>query len=121
MAKKNDESDSGGYEPKATARHEKISRAKRDDIESMKKKLAVDRGLAKKYEAERKKEIKELPKGERKAAKAELKESVAKRKEAERRDLEKIHELAHRERAAAKPPKGKMSDEEWVEGGKKDP
>jgi hypothetical protein len=108
------------YAPKAAARHAKLAKSKQDEIDSFKDKIYTDKHLAKKYETERKAEIKELPKAERAAAKAELKESIAKRKEGEARDRETLDELIREERVEKKLARSDTSeDDEWVNGGKK--
>ncbi|MCL2032740.1 MAG: hypothetical protein FWG96_05680 [Methanomassiliicoccaceae archaeon] len=108
-----------GYQPKATARHAKITKTKQDEIDSFKKKIDTDKYLAKKYESNRKTEIKALPKEERAAAKEELKESIRKRKEGEERDREKLRELIYEEKAEKRIGKGSFDDEAWVKEGKK--
>ncbi len=119
--KKNDsKDDKKGYQPKATARHAKITRSKEEEIEILRKKIDTDKYLAKKYEANRKTEIKSLPKEDRSAAKAELRESIAKRKEAEKKDKEKLRMMMQEERYE-KGSIGKESfdDDEWIKGGRK--
>jgi len=121
-SKKKDTSkdDKKGNQPKATARHAKITRTKEEEIEILKKRIDNDKYLAKKYESNRKTEIKALPKGERAAAKAELKESIAKRKEAEKKDREKLRSLMYEEKAEKKNLSSEPFDEDaWIEGGKK--
>ena len=83
---KKDDSAKKCYEPKATVRHAKIARTKKQQIEDAKNKFNTDRYLAKKYEAKRRDKIKELPKEEKKAAKAALKEDIKNRKIAEKED-----------------------------------
>ncbi|MCL1811781.1 MAG: hypothetical protein FWG41_06185 [Methanomassiliicoccaceae archaeon] len=114
------ESSTSGYQPKATARHAKIVRSKEEETESLKKKIDTDKYLAKKYESNRKTEIKALPKEERAAAKADLKESIAHRKEAERRDKEKLRGLQSEERSERRNLGKEPFDEDaWIKGGKK--
>ncbi|MDR2698386.1 MAG: hypothetical protein LBB30_01745 [Candidatus Methanoplasma sp.] len=109
-----------GNQPKATARHAKITRTREEEIEAVKKRIDNDKYLAKKYEANRKTEIKALPKGERAAAKAELKDSIEKRKEAERKDREKLRSLVHEEKAEKRNLSSEPFDEEtWIEEGRK--
>lgn len=108
------------YQPKAAARHAKITKTKQDEIETFKRKIDNDKHLAKKYEGNRKTEIRALPKEDRAAAKAELKESVAKRKEAERRDREKLREMISTEKYETKNVGKEPFDEDtWIEGGRK--
>ncbi|MDR3206246.1 MAG: hypothetical protein LBT41_04040 [Candidatus Methanoplasma sp.] len=108
--------------PKASARHAKIARSKKDEIEILKKKIASDHRLAKEYEAKKRDAIYDLPKEERKAAKAELKEAVAGRKEAERKDRDALRDMIHGEKAEKRAvSKAAVNDDEWVEGGRKKP
>ena len=123
MASKKNETakdDKKGYQPKATARHARMTKTKQEEIDALKKRIDTDKYLAKKYESSRKTEIKSLPRGDRAAAKAELKESIAKRKEAESRDREKLRALMWEEKkekvAVEKSP---FDEEAWVSGGKK--
>ncbi|MDR3282517.1 MAG: hypothetical protein LBS92_02770 [Candidatus Methanoplasma sp.] len=122
MARKNSETakkdeDDG---PKASARHAKIARSKKNEVEDLKKKISTDHYLAKKYEAERKAAIGELPKEERKAAKEELRESIVKRKEAERRDKDALDDLIYIDKAEKRAAsKAAVDDDEWVKGGRK--
>jgi len=109
-----------GNQPKATARHAKITRTKEEEVEVLRKRIDNDKYLAKKYESNRKTEIKALPKSERAAAKAELKESIAKRKEAERKDREKLRELIYEDKAEKRNLASESFDEDaWIEGGRK--
>lgn len=109
-----------GYQPKATARHAKITKTKKEEIEILKKKIETDRHLAKKYESGRKTEIKALPKEDRAAAKAELRESIAKRKEAEEKDREKLRAMVYEERMERTDAEKEPFDEEaWLKGGRK--
>jgi hypothetical protein len=123
MASKNKETSQDtkkGYEPKATARHAKKNRTKQDDIDTLKKKIDTDKYLAKKYESNRKTEIKALPKEDRPAAKAELKESKEKRKEAEKKDREKLQAMIYEERTEKGRIEKESFDEEiWLKGGRK--
>ena len=110
------------YQPKATARHAKMTRTKKEEIEAMKSRIETDKHLAKKYESNRKAEIKALPKSERAAAKAELRESVANRKEAERRDREKLQALMweeKKEKVSTASGKEPFDEDAWVTGGRK--
>jgi len=121
-SKKKDASadDKKGYQPKATARHARMTRTKKEEIEALKGKIDTDKYLAKKYESNRKTEIKALPKEDRAAAKAELKESIAKRKEAEKKDREKLRVLMQDEKAEKVDTDKEVFDEDaWVKGGKK--
>jgi len=120
-SKKTDASDDKkGYQPKATARHAKMTQTKKDEIETLKAKIDTDKYLAKKYEANRKTEIKALPKEERAAAKTDLKESIAKRKEAEKKDREKLRDLMQEERVEKVNTDKEVFDEDaWVKGGRK--
>ena len=121
-SKKNDTSkdDKKGYEPKATARHAKMTQSKKDEIETLKQRIDTDKYLAKKYETNRKTEIKSLPKEDRAAAKAELKESITKRKESESKDKEKLRTLTREERAEkGAVEKAPFDEDAWVSGGKK--
>jgi hypothetical protein len=107
-------------QPKATARHAKITRTKQEEIDAFKKKIDTDKYLAKKYESNRKTEIKALPKEERAAAKADLKESTAKRKEAEERDKDKLRSMIREEKVEKRESGKEPFDEEaWIKGGKK--
>jgi hypothetical protein len=109
-----------GYQPKATARHAKITKTKQEEIESFKKKIDTDRHLAKKYESNRKTEIKALPKEERAVAKAELKESIASRKEGEAKDKEKLRIMMYEEKTEKKNLGKEPFDEDaWIRGGRK--
>lgn len=76
------ESKSNKYQPKATVRHDKIARSRKDELISAKEKIANDKYMAKKAEARRRKAIKDLPKEERGPAKAQLKEDIVRRKAA---------------------------------------
>jgi len=109
-----------GNQPKATARHAKITKTKQEEIEIFKKKIETDKYQAKKYESNRKSEIKALPKEDRAAARAELKESKAKRKENEKRDKEKLRSMINEEKVERKNAGKEPFDEEaWVKNGKK--
>jgi len=121
-SKKNETSkdDKKGYEPKATARHAKITKSKKDEIENLKQRIDTDKYLAKKYESNRKTEIKSLPKEDRAAAKADLKESISKRKESESKDKEKLRTLMREERSEKGAiEKAPFDEDAWVTGGKK--
>jgi len=121
-SKKNDTSkdDKKGYQPKATARHAKMTRTKQEEIEALKQRISTDKHLAKKYEANRKTEIKALPKEERAAAKAELRESIEKRKEAEERDREKLRALSREEKMErGGGEKSSFDEDAWISGGRK--
>ena len=112
--------DKKGYQPKATARHAKITKTREEEIDSLKKRIETDKHLAKKYESGRKAEIKALPRSERAAAKADLKESIKKRKEAEQRDKEKLRVLMTEEKTEkVRTDKEIFDDDEWVKGGRK--
>lgn len=111
--------DKKGNQPKATARHAKMTQTKKDEIENLKNRISTDKYLAKKYESNRKTEIKALPKEDRAAAKEELKESIAKRKEAEKKDKERLRELMHEDKKENKPEKDSFDEDTWVQGGKK--
>ena len=118
--KQNSKAKEKGNQPKATARHAKITKTKQEEIESFKKKIATDKHLAKKYESNRKAEIKALPKEDRAAARAELKESKAKRKEMEKNDKEKLRGMINEEKVERKNSGKEPFDEEaWVKDGKK--
>jgi len=118
--KGNSEEDKKGNLPKATARHAKMTQTKKDEIESLKNRINTDKYLAKKYESNRKTEIKALPKEDRAAAKDELKESIAKRKEAERKDKDRLHELMQEDRREnVRVDKEPFDEDAWVKGGKK--
>jgi len=118
--KQNSKETEKGNQPKATARHAKITRTKQEEIEIFKKKISNDKHLAKKYEDNRRTEIQALPKGERAVAKAELKESIAARKEAEKRDKEKLRSMVREEKIEKKElGKEPFDEEEWIKGGKK--
>ncbi len=109
-----------GYQPKATARHAKIVKTREEEIEALKKRISNDKYLAKKYESNRRTEIKALPKEERKAAKEELKEHITKRKEAEERDKQKLRKMVHEEKEEKRNLGKEPFDEDaWVKGGKK--
>lgn len=73
----------GKYEPKATVRHEKIAKSKKTRLQESKQKLIDDKHFAKKEEARRRKEIRELPRDERGPATERLKADIRKRKEAQ--------------------------------------
>ncbi|MCL2296515.1 MAG: hypothetical protein FWC29_05505 [Methanomassiliicoccaceae archaeon] len=107
------------YQPKAAARHAKMMKTKQEEIETLQKKIDTDKYLAKKYESNRKTEIKALPKEDRAAAKAELKESIAKRKEAESRDKEKLRDMVREERRGNTDVEKDLEDEAWISGGRK--
>jgi len=114
------ESDKKGYQPKATARHAKITKTKQDEIDALKKRIDTDKYLAKKYEANRKTEIKALPKEDRAAAKEDLRESISKRKEAERKDKEKLRNLMREEKTEKRNLGKEPFDEDaWIQEGKK--
>ncbi|MDR1404739.1 MAG: hypothetical protein LBJ20_04140 [Candidatus Methanoplasma sp.] len=119
--KKNTVKDSSkGYQPKATARHAKMTRTKQEEIDAFKKKIDTDKYLSKKYESDRKTEIKELPKDERAAAKAELKESIERRKETEYKDRMKLRMMHHEGRVSRVKQKQEPFDEEaWLKNGRK--
>jgi hypothetical protein len=109
-----------GYEPKATARHAKITKTKQEEIEAFKKKIATEKHLAKKADSNRKAEIKSLPKGDRPGARAELKDSIEKRKETERKDKEKLRSMINEEKVEKRNLGKEPFDEEaWIKGGKK--
>ena len=91
-------SDDKKYQPKATVRHAKIAQSKSNEVEEAKTKMENERYYAKKSEAKRRKETKELPKEERPAAKAKLKEEIAKRKANEKEAKQKFAELKAEER-----------------------
>jgi hypothetical protein len=113
-------SEKKGYQPKATARHAKITKTRKEDIEALKAKIATDKYLAKKYESNRKTEIKSMPKDDRAVAKAELKESIVKRKESERKDKERLQTMIHEERTEkGKVEKESFDEETWLKGGRK--
>jgi hypothetical protein len=121
-SKKKDASEDNkkGYQPKATARHAKIVKTKKEETEALKQRIETDKYLAKKYESNRKTEIKALPKEERAEAKAELKESVAKRKETEKKDREKLRNLQSEEKTERKNLGKEPFDEDTsIEGGRK--
>ncbi len=82
--KSNNQSNNNKYQPKATVRHEKIARSKKEELEAVRDRMSDDRYYARKAEASRRKEIKKLPKEERAEAKSKLKEDIAKRKTAEK-------------------------------------
>ena len=112
--------DKRGNQPKATARHAKMTQSKKDEIENLKNRISTDKYLAKKYESNRKTEIKALPKEDRAAAKEELKESIAKRKEAEMKDKDKLRELVQEDkREKGRVEKEPFDEDAWVKGGKK--
>jgi len=112
--------DKQGYQPKATARHAKMTRTKKEEIENLKQRIDTDKYLAKKYESNRKTEIKALPKEVCAAAKEELKESIAKRKESEAKDRERLRNLTREERKErGGVEKAPFNDDAWVSGGKK--
>jgi hypothetical protein len=109
-----------GNQPKAAARHAKITKTKQEEIDAFKKKIGTDKYLAQKYESNRKTEIRSLPKYEKAAAKAELKESIAKRKEAERKDKDKLRSMISEEKVEKKEAGKEPFDEDaWIKGGKK--
>jgi hypothetical protein len=109
-----------GYQPKATARHAKITKTKQEEIDAFKKKISTDKYLAKKYESDTKAEIRALPKEERAAAKEELRQSVARRKESEHEDKMKLRIMQHEERVDRVRRKDEVFDEEaWLKGGRK--
>jgi len=122
-SKKNDPSkdDKKGYQPKATARHAKMTRTKQEEIAALKQRIDTDKHLAKKYESNRKTEIKALPREDRAAAKEELRESIAKRKEAENRDREKLRALMQEEKQerGGSIEKSPFDEDAWVSGGRK--
>lgn len=86
------------YQPKATVRHAKIAKSKIDEVEDQKLKMENERYYAKKNEAKRRKEIKELPKEERAEAKAKLKADIVKRKADEKIAKAKYLEMKANER-----------------------
>lgn len=109
-----------GYQPKATARHAKIVRTKEEEIEAFRKKIDTDKYLAKKYESNRRTEIKALPKEERSAAKAELRDAISKRKDAERKDKAKLRDMIRDEKATKGGIEKEPFDEDaWINDGKK--
>ncbi|UAL07230.1 MAG: hypothetical protein KRP56_05155 [Candidatus Methanogranum gryphiswaldense] len=77
------------YQPKATVRHDKIAKSRKDELLSAKEKIANDRYMAKKAEARRRKAIKDMPKEERGPAKTQLKEDIVRRKAAHKEAKEK--------------------------------
>jgi len=109
-----------GPQPKATARHAKMNKTRQEEIDALRSRIQTDKHLAKKYESNRKTEIKSLPREDRPAAKAELKETIRKRKEAEERDKEKLRTMMYEEKAEKKGIKDDGFDEdEWIKGGRK--
>jgi hypothetical protein len=123
MASKKKESapkdDKKGYQPKATARHAKMVKSKQDEIDALKQQISTDKHLAKKYESNRKKEIKAMPKEDRAAAKEDLKESKQQRKEAERKDKDKLYKLTYEEKAERRGlDKDHFDDEAWIKEGR---
>jgi colicin import membrane protein len=97
------ESKSNKYQPKATVRHDKIARSRKDELASAKEKISNDKYMAKKAEARRRKAIKDLPKEERAAARTQLKEDIVRRKAAhkEAKEKYKANVIAERERREA--------------------
>ncbi|MCL2318411.1 MAG: hypothetical protein FWC44_05120 [Methanomassiliicoccaceae archaeon] len=124
MASKKKESpkeEKKGNQPKATARHAKMNKTRQEEIEALKSKIETEKHQAKKYESNRKTEIKALPKEDRPAAKEELKESIRKRKDAEERDREKLQAMMNDERAEriSGTSKDSFDEDAWILGGRR--
>ena len=70
---------SGGIdmiEAKATARHDKLAKSKQEKLESLEHRLAAEKASVGKVKADRKAEIKKLPKEEQAAAKEKLAKEI---------------------------------------------
>jgi len=112
--------DKKGYQPKATARHAKMTKTRQEEIDALKQRIETDKHLAKKAESSRRKEIKALPKEDRPAAKAELKESVQKRKDNELKEREKLRAMINEERTEkVEASKDSFDEDEWIKSGRK--
>ncbi|AGI47613.1 hypothetical protein TALC_00614 [Thermoplasmatales archaeon BRNA1] len=67
--------------PKATKRHEKLARSKKQEVENLEVKISMEQSALRHFKDDRAQQCKKLPREERAAFKADTRREVAKRKE----------------------------------------